>query len=191
MCTLKNLVSLSMSDNQITEICEEVSMYQRLEALDLSNNQFPVFPPEIWTIPRLRILHFIQEKGVKSSFLQPAIYNCQDLEEIYVQHNCLTMIPNTIRSLSKLRIFCASDNCLMDIPEVFCELKNLEVLKLERNQIKSLPINFEMLSELRVLRLDTNPLAHPPSEVCEGGAMDQITSFIKKADEREGEFGVW
>ena len=61
----------------------------------------------------------------------------------------------------------------------------LQVLQLDGNQLSRLPDNFDKLENIEDLRLETNKLVHPPSDVCDGGALEPINRFLVQAEERE------
>ena len=66
VCTLQGLEEINASDNMIRDMPEDVKNLKTLCSLDLTNNQFPDFPPEACLIPNLVTLIYNQEMGLKA-----------------------------------------------------------------------------------------------------------------------------
>ena len=59
--------SWSCPDNSLSEIGLKMRNKRSVTFLNLSNNNFAKFPPEICTMPSLQVLHFVQNNGTKVS----------------------------------------------------------------------------------------------------------------------------
>lgn len=114
--------------------------------------------------------------------------SCQDLcsidlsnDEFSETKNTITLIPEDIKKLKKLKRINLSNNQIHEIREDLSELKNLTHLDLSNNKIKYLPSKVANLPNLVSLFLEGNPFDTLPPEIVARGK-DSIRNFIEQMD---------
>ena len=95
----KNLTWLSLSKTKLSDLPDDF-YFSRLMYLDISKNDFEVFPPEICEIRSLRTLH-IQKNNIKE--LPPCIGQLTKLEKFDAWFNGILTIPDEFINLRALR----------------------------------------------------------------------------------------
>lgn len=61
------------------------------------------------------------------------------VRELYLQHNSLKKLPETLGSMSALEVLDVSNNALTDLPESVGALDSLRVLRARDNRLSRLP----------------------------------------------------
>jgi Leucine-rich repeat (LRR) protein len=84
------------------------------------------------------------------------------LQELLVNDNQLTSLPESFGNLSLLQMLMMQNNQLTSLPESFGELTQLQTLHLNNNQLTSLPESFGNLTQLQTLLIDNNQLTSLP-----------------------------
>ena len=108
-----------------------------------------------------KILELIQSNrcdlsNANISELDTNILNYQNIEELILSENKITVLPKSIGKLSNLKWLVLSDNLLLKIPSSICKLVNLEGLFLSGNNLSKIPKNIINLKKLRWLALSEN-----------------------------------
>jgi len=128
MNNLKNLEYLDLSNNEITEIPENINNLENLKELYLSFNKISKVPEQIEELSQLEIL---------------------DLD-----HNLITEFPNEITISKNLKKLIISNNKLSKFPELLKNVENIVTLDLSFNKIfDELPEylnNFSNLEEFNI-----------------------------------------
>ncbi|KAL9459803.1 hypothetical protein AB3S75_003080 [Citrus x aurantiifolia] len=169
---LRNLNSLSLSNNYLTSSTPELSFLSSLSnckslaVLLLSNN------PLDGILPRTSIGNlshsleiFDMSKCNVSGDIPEEIGNFTNLTSIYLGGNKLNgSIPFTLRKLQKLQYLGLEDNKLEgSIPDDICRLVELYKLDLGGNKLSgSIPACFSSLASMRILSLGSNGLTSIP-----------------------------
>ncbi|CDW54122.1 Leucine rich repeat and calponiny [Trichuris trichiura] len=97
--------------------------------------------------------------------------DCGFLETLYLQGNCIKVVPNCIASLRSLTFLDLSYNQISILPAALCTLP-LEVLLLKSNRVESLPSEIGKLAgTLTELDVSCNRLSSLPSEI---GALSKL-----------------
>ena len=78
------------------------------------------------------------------------------LEELTVDANLLSSLPQDFGNLDRLRSFSAACNNFVEFPSVLCSLPNLEFLDLNNNKIERVPEKVKAMSKLTHLNLAKN-----------------------------------
>lgn len=86
-----------------------------------------------------------------------------NLENIIGYNNNLSLIPNSICGLEKLRQLNLDDNKLNELPNCLTTFNKLEVLFCADNRISRIPNDFGKLSNLRKIQLNGNEIKQLPS----------------------------
>lgn len=99
------------------------------------------------------------------------------LQELYLEHNKLKTLPDSLCKLVNLKTLTLSHNKLKHLPEDIGLLKSLHTLNIEENPVTKLPKSFYKLSQLTVLHLNCDQFCYPPSEVVKNG-IEAIIKYI-------------
>jgi hypothetical protein len=130
--TLSELRSLTIKNNSIHELPEELCNLHKLEELDLGNN-------ELYSLP-------------------VAIGDLVYLKKLDVQHNELRSLPASLFTLPKLWFLRMWGNELTVLPEQLGALPMLKELYLGKNRLKSLPDAVMTMKHLTYIDFDENSL---------------------------------
>ncbi len=96
------------------------------------------------------------------SLLPEAVVELVNLEDLFLQHNEIQMLPNSLNRLSKQ----------------FNNLWNLMRFDVSYNQLTNLPFGLGYLPELAVLKVEGNPLKGFTEDATAG--LDVIRNYLKK-----------
>jgi Leucine-rich repeat (LRR) protein len=122
---------LDLSNQEITELPDEVLQRTNIIRLDLSGNRLQNLPAEIGRL--------------------------SNLEELYIEDNMLTgTLPAEIRMMRNLRVLDVSGNQLTGIPAEIGQLENLAALDLSSNNLSTYPNELLNLQNLEILNISNN-----------------------------------
>jgi Leucine-rich repeat (LRR) protein len=154
------------------------------DTLNLSNRRLKVLPILIQKQSQLKFLYLDDNELI----FVPEIGELNQLEEISIENNQLTMIPESFCNLKNLRCLNLSknrissinssifnclenltslwlNNCeLMFLPREIGNLKSLEKLGLKFNSIQTIPEELGLLNKLKWLNAEKNELISLPSQ---------------------------
>ena len=88
-----------------------------------------------------------------------------NLQELHLDNNRLTILPNSITNLSNLKQLYLFNNQLTSIPETIGNLVMLERFNLDNNQLIVLPNSIGILSNLKQFYLGDNQLINLPASM--------------------------
>lgn len=166
----KNLRLLDLSNNQISDISESVTLcsnlvtfiarhnlldehslpkqfnsLKSLRELNLSGNRLSRIPYEILELSSLQILHL---GANRVEFISKDISQMKRLEVLYLGGNIISELPYEIGELKNLRVFVLCDNRIESLPKSISTLKQLKSLLLHRNKLTALPVELIKLRNL-------------------------------------------
>lgn len=177
---LVNLKKLTLRDETIVNIPEQITQLKHLEYLELNSHyELIELPAILWELTQLKELHINHLPKVKK--LPPALGKLQNLEELHIhswQSHDLKVpgmsIPKEIGQLHQLKIL-ALENCdLETLPEEIGSLTKLESLDLEYNRLQDLPASVEAWQSLTTINLSSNQFAHIPEGICKLKKLEQL-----------------
>lgn len=87
------------------------------------------------------------------------------LKELYLSHNNLKTIPDSVRRIKNLEVLHLNNNELKKLPEDIGDLEKLIWLVLKYNEIEKLPESIGKLQLLRILNLHHNQLVELPNSI--------------------------
>lgn len=120
---LKNIKNLSLPNNKIKVIPNEIKNLVHLKKLDFSKNKIVVFSKELCELKNLEDLQ-LNENNIE--FLPVEIENLSNLDFLYLSSNKIKILPKQFWSLTKLSYLYLNANPLISIP---CDIKNLTNLQ--------------------------------------------------------------
>ncbi|KAM9379543.1 leucine-rich repeat-containing protein 18 [Phaethornis superciliosus] len=133
-CILKlaDVDELDLSRNMIKKIPSTIDKFQNLRWLDLHSNQLEDLPKSIGTLQNLFYLNISNNKLTTKS-LPEEITLLKNLHILNLGLNCLDSIPTSIGALKELREVGLFDNALTTIPNSLKTLPKLKKLNTDRN----------------------------------------------------------
>jgi len=149
---LKGVTRLQLAEG-LTEFPREIfELADSLEVLDLSNNQLSQLPDDLHRLTRLRIL-FASNNCFQ--VLPAALGVCPQLEMIGFKSNQIVDVSAAALP-KKTRWLILTDNHIEALPENIGELTQLQKLMLAGNHLHQLPASFSQCQALQLLRLSAN-----------------------------------
>lgn len=168
---LTGLKKLSLWNNHIVALPDDMSELKQLEELNLAHNGLSSLPAWLGDLTRLKTLVLYDNK-LKT--LPPSIVKLQVLAELNLYNNSFAELPESVCALSRLFHLSAAHNQLTRVPACLSQLAQLEELMLWHNLIESLPPSIADMTILTTLALSHNALAALPDALY--GALTHITS---------------
>ena len=123
---LPNVVSLCVSNEQLTELPQNIFKLVTLKKLRCYNNKLTKIPKEIG---QLTSLQFFFCSNNKLTELPEEIGNIASLQILLCSNNKLTKIPREIEKLTSLHTFICLNNNISTLPEEMLILDNLKCFK--------------------------------------------------------------
>jgi Leucine-rich repeat (LRR) protein len=153
------LEDLYLSENNFTVFPDEVFSLFSLASLDMSKNKLTNIPTAISLLRKLRELD-IRENQISS--LPDALTTRKRLTSLKMTGNLFTKLPDDFGELSALEFLDSRDGSLTTIPKSFSNLTKLRWCDFSGNRIESFP-SVSNLTELQVLDLASNKLTEAPA----------------------------
>ena len=141
---LDKLNRLDLQENQIQNLPPGIGLMDNLKELNLSNNRLELFPVELCEL--------------------------DPLEKLDLSHNQIEQVPEDIIELEQLRTLYLSDNNLKELPS----LPSLTSLSLDNNLFEVFLLEILSLTNLETLKINQNLFIEIPSEI------SQLTTNLKE-----------
>jgi internalin A len=159
---LKNLTELGLVSNQLTELPAEITQLKNLCQLGLGNNKLRKLPAKITQLKKLDCLGL----GLNQFSRFPAeITQLKNLTGMSLNSNQLTKLPAEIGELKKLTGLDLGINHLIELPSEIGQLKDLTTLIFSYNGLTKLPAEIGQLKKIIRLDLGRNELTKLPAEI--------------------------
>jgi hypothetical protein len=155
---LTGIKRLNLTENLTQFPTEIFDLADSLEILDLSNNQLSELPQDLSRLHQLKIL-FCSNNQFTS--LPAMLSRCPQLEMIGFKSNKIKEVPASSLPLHT-RWLILTDNNISQLPEKLGELKRLEKLALAGNELTQLPHSLHQCHNLGLVRLSANQLTQFP-----------------------------
>ncbi|PLB50554.1 leucine-rich repeat-containing protein 40 [Aspergillus steynii IBT 23096] len=177
---LKNLETLDLHNNSITDLPEELRSLKCLRFLNVGNNQLASLPFE--ALSQLPLKDLNAQRNKLSGTLIPAnVTKLETLQNLDVSSNALVQLSgqgdielpslqtlaismNRIQKLPsisrwrELLTLSAEDNKICEIPHGFVELKSIKNVDFTGNDISKLDERIGLIESLSTFRIANNPL---------------------------------
>ncbi len=163
---LKSLKVLSVAENEIETVTQNIAALTSLERLTLSRNRLRALPKD-FTLAKEQFLN-LKELVLADNFITTVANlasHLPALELLSLARNQLESLPDSIGALKTLRHLSLSFNKIAFLPEAIGNLHSLKVLGLNQNRLSALPASIGKLSSLKRLSLDHNNLTTLPATI--------------------------
>ncbi|KAL0740811.1 hypothetical protein Bca4012_082324 [Brassica carinata] len=179
IASLKRLMLLSISHNNLTFLPSEVGSLTSLRQLDVANNKLTSLPNEIGLLTQLEIF---KANNNRQSMLQkdkrlPSLhFDFLSLSFSVSSPYCrITSLPESIGDCSFLMEVDLSANMLSELPETVTKLRKLKTLELNNTGLTTLPsVLFKMCLQLSTLGLHNTEITVESLRQLEGwGEFDE------------------
>lgn len=149
--TAKKTGLINLSHQGLKEFPAEMNdLKSVLRTLDISQNKFSKFPPDLTNFHLLKSLTFDQNK-IES--LPKDIGTLEKLENVSGNCNMIKELPLSFSKLLNLKNLSLSQNLLTNFPTVLFNLQHLDVLDLSFNKIESIP---DGIGKMKVIEMNLN-----------------------------------
>ncbi|XP_043786589.1 leucine-rich repeat-containing protein 40-like [Apis laboriosa] len=189
------LKTLTLGNNQIESIPEEIIKLVYLEIFDLSHNKITLIPEYIGLMPNIKQL-MIDGNDVKN--IRTDIIRCgtsrilkhiqQNLKSTnldskrYVTLNTSTNIYPDRYTMQSTKLLSLTGQNLTEIPQEVLEnacKADVGTVDLSRNNFSTLPDELHIITKVTDLKLTSNQLTHIPEWICEKYKYLQILDLSK------------
>jgi Leucine-rich repeat (LRR) protein len=159
----KDLVSLRMARNQLSDLPLIVSVLVKLQQLKMDHNPLLLkLPAALFSLKNLR---FLSLDHCNISEVDKGIVSLSSLRSLSLANNCILTLPNEFFALKELHHLDLSGNVIEELPSLLGKLTQLEDLCLSHNAITGLPAEISNLLYLTSLDISYNQLKHITPEI--------------------------
>ncbi|BCE00055.1 leucine-rich repeat domain-containing protein [Marinicellulosiphila megalodicopiae] len=149
----ESLEILDLSNNQLSDLPEDLHRLTKLKILFCSNNAFTQIPTCLAKCPQLEMIGFKSNQIAKvDERALPLITRWLILTD-----NQITKLPESIGKLHRLQKLALAGNQLSALPASIAECKNLELIRLSANKLEQFPDVLLDLPKLAWLAFSGNP----------------------------------
>ncbi|KAK8803236.1 hypothetical protein WA158_000930 [Blastocystis sp. Blastoise] len=147
---------LTLSNNKLETLSQEIRYLYSLETLLLEDNQLQSFPDEIIQLTNLKTLRLTGNpiKNIPSSIEELTV-----LETIALDNCQLETVPDSLFTLLHLQTVLLGNNHISSLPSVKL-LQELKFLAIDSNQLNSLPEGLSLLPNLMTLYANKNSITN-------------------------------
>ncbi len=150
---------LDLTDNKLSTLPKDFSLFKKLKILFISNNHFTEVPTILSKCPNLSMI------GFRNNHINTVAENALPLSTrwLILTDNEIEKLPESIGDLKLLQKCMLSGNKLTTLPQSMSECHNLELLRIAVNKLTELPTWLLNLPKLSWLAYGGNPFCvkHP------------------------------
>lgn len=197
---LEELRARAIDIHDVKDI-ENITELENLKVLDISENEFNIFPPALLKMnsletcivndcgikelpPEIGNLHHLRTLSLQNNYLlelPTEITKLRGIVALHFENNDLFALPSEFHRLSGLRVLSLAENKLTDLDHFkIYEMESIEYLDISENRLKYLPLQFHQMKNLAKMKWFGNPLVMPPAQICADG-IDAIFQYLEDA----------
>ncbi|USD68251.1 leucine-rich repeat-containing protein kinase family protein [Vibrio sp. SCSIO 43136] len=150
-----SLEILDLSNNQLTELPQELTQMHKLKIVFASNNLFTHLPEVLGSLPNLEMV------GFKSNQIHHVAEDAlpQKLRWLILTDNQLTHLPESLGERPRMQKLALAGNQLVKLPQSLAKLHNLELVRISANALTECPEQLLGLPKLAWLAFSGNPFS--------------------------------
>jgi hypothetical protein len=165
----ETLEILDLSNNQLSDLPDDLDRLVNMRILFLSDNQFTSIPKVVARCPKLEMISFKSNQLVHvGEDVLPL-----DTRWLILTDNKLTKLPDFIGKLHRLQKLALAGNCLTELPASMANCKNLELARLSANELSAMPDWIFQLPKLSWLAFSGNAF----NRMDAGNGQDQAVEY--------------
>lgn len=153
-----SLEILDLSDNNLSELPENMSDLSKLKIVFFARNQFTEFPSQLANCPSLSMIGF---RSNKITHIPENVFP-KKLQWLILTDNKIEQLPKSIGDCHLLQKFGLAGNLLKELPAEMSNCKSLELLRIPTNQLTTIPQWLFELPRLSWVAFNGNPITHRP-----------------------------
>lgn len=159
---LRNLNTLSLSDNNLADLDPRIFQIDSLQHLIFNNNEISQIPAEIANLHQLSELCC---KGNQITSLPDSICNLGKLNLLVLSNNKICELPTSFGALKSLRYFSCKSNSLSNIPESVKHMRSLLEINLSGNRLEAFPTFLLKATNVFTIILSNNAIRDLPRDL--------------------------
>lgn len=160
---LKGLEIIELNGNAFEKIpINKIRKNKRLKELAMGENPLKIGKAKY---QKLAFLKSFKANKCGLTSIHSSFYLMSGLDEIQLQENKLSHLPDGISNLKSLTKFSCYQNQLEDLPIDFFQLSRLKVADIYYNKLEVIPPKIENLDSLEILYLSYNKIYSLPEEL--------------------------
>ncbi|KAJ3324354.1 hypothetical protein HDU93_002834 [Gonapodya sp. JEL0774] len=176
---------LTAFDNNLTAIPQCFPQLKNLWSLNLVNNKITDVPPGFGGCAKLRVLD-LSCNMLTTLRADPLLNDPATLRALYLSDNRLTQLPREIGQFKLLRTLCLRDNDITALPDTIGQLVALRELLLQGNKLVLLPTALASCTSLLLpnsrLKLAFNPLHDKYVSKLKDGGAEALFEWLKSTE---------
>ncbi len=150
---------LNLQKNQITELPSNLPSLRSLTDINLAYNQL-IKEINYQILGQVENLNEVWLDHNDLYELPQSIRELSQISRLYIGHNQLEILPKELVNMTRLKVLHAEYNNIKLFPEVFLETPSLLLVHLNNNRITKVPTSFaEHKTSVKGLILDNNPIS--------------------------------
>ena len=149
----ETLEVLDLSDNQLSDLPDDLHRFSQLRILFASNNRFQHIPDGIGLCPQLSML------GFKHNQIQQVSEQClpSSLRWLILTDNHIESLPHNFGCLTRMEKLMLAGNKLKRLPDSMLSMEQLGLLRISANELEAFPDFVLQLPRLAWLAFAGNP----------------------------------
>ena len=142
---------LSLRNNKIKKIPQNINLLKNCVFLGLGNNQIEFLPNTLFQLTKLSILCL---HGNKLKKIPDAISNLVELKSLTLSNNSITNFPSTISHLANLKELDIENTLIDESSLKYIHLENIEKISFDDRLLPYLIENFHLLKKINTINLN-------------------------------------
>lgn len=168
-----SLEQIDLSDNQLSQLPEDLPRFTQLKRLFLTNNAFCHIPKVLADCPSLEMLSF---KGNQLTEFAEGVLP-EGLRWLILTDNQLEYLPQDLGRYRQLQKVALAANKLKALPDSMQQCQAIALMRLSLNQLEHLPDWLFRLPKLAWLSVGANPACFASPAEAENLAVHQVSRY--------------
>lgn len=142
-----NLEILSLRNDHLKELPQEIGLLKNLRSLDLSGNDFTTLPKSFSNLTNLEELFLNDEKNLDLDKSIAVLKPLNKLVSLHLEYDQLNRLPKKFHQLSQLESLYLNNNNFDGLPIEIKGMRNLKFIDFHDNKVKMENLNQPHLGE--------------------------------------------